>query len=360
MSGAGYSNGVVVIAVGARTAVGLSADASAAAWRAGISRVAEHPRFVDKGGEPVRVAMDAAIEPERGAIDRMIEMAEAALHEACECFVGGARPRALLQLALPAARAGWNALDARPVLERVGAAATRYVDVTEATAVPRGHAGGVMALEAAVRAIEAQSCDLCLVGGVDSWIDWTALEWLDNAGRLASDSNRLGFTPGEGAAFVIVASVARARALRLPALARIAGVGSAHETKTRDATSVCVGEALTQTIRDATAGLSLPDDKVVTTYCDINGERYRSEEFMYVPLRVWAPFVDANQFDTGVDAWGDVGAASGPLLVALAAVSGRRGWAKGSSVLVWTGSDSGERAAMSLKLAVGAAEGDAR
>ena len=29
----------------------------------------------------------------------------------------------------------------------------------------------------------------------------------------------------------------------------------------------------------------VPDERIATTYCDINGERRRTDEFLYVPLR---------------------------------------------------------------------------
>ena len=103
-------------------------------------------------------------------------------------------------------------------------------------------------------------------------------------------------------------------------------------------------------IAGATHPLRLPHEKIATTYCDINGERRRSEEFFYVPLRLSAPFIDANRYESPADAWGDVGAASGPLYVALAVASAERGYARGPHVLAWTSSDGGTRAAVTLTL----------
>lgn len=98
------------------------------------------------------------------------------------------------------------------------------------------------------------------------------------------------------------------------------------------------------------ASLRLPHEKVATTYCNINGERWRTDEFLYVPLRLHAPFIDANRYESPADAWGDVGAASGPLYVALAVASAERGYARGRHVLAWTSSDGGTRAAVTLTL----------
>ncbi len=77
----------------------------------------------------------------------------------------------------------------------------------------------------------------------------------------------------------------------------------------------------------------------------MNGEPYRADEFAYTIVRHGGRFVDASDFLTPADCWGDVGAASGPLFVVLAATSGQRGYAKGALTLFWTSSDSGERCA---------------
>jgi 3-oxoacyl-[acyl-carrier-protein] synthase-1 len=352
MSGAGQSGRVAIIGVGARTPVGLTADASAAAWRAGVSRLGFHPRFVDKAGEPMRAAFDARLDPDLPVAARMLEMATAAVQEACAGLATVGRPAASLLVGLPAPRPGWPELDTAPLLQRLSQVAAEFVNVQRVIPFAKGHASGLLALEAAARDIEAGTAEVCLVGGVDSWLDYRALAWLDAERRLASDANRLGFTPGEAAAFVLVTSVSVARAMQQPTLARIRGVGSAHEPNSLGTDTICVGEGLTAAIRNATAALRLPQEKIATAYCDINGERYRSEEFMYVPLRLWAPFVDSNRYDAPADSWGDVGAATGPLLVALAAVSGRRAWAKGEHVLVWASSDHGARGAVTLSLPV--------
>ena len=50
------SDSVHIVAVGARTPLGLTAESSAAAVRAGIRRLTHHPLFVDRMAEPVTVA----------------------------------------------------------------------------------------------------------------------------------------------------------------------------------------------------------------------------------------------------------------------------------------------------------------
>src|SRR5437867_4168013 len=100
-----------VVAFRARTPVGLGAEPSAAAVRAAISRVAEHPILMDGAGQPLRCARDPLLAPSAlGAVARLGEMAIAALGEVLAKVSAGralpARPRLLL--ALPEARPGFG------------------------------------------------------------------------------------------------------------------------------------------------------------------------------------------------------------------------------------------------------------
>jgi len=48
---------------GARTPLGLDCRASAAAVRAGISAIADHPFMIDRFGLPMKVTRDAELDP---------------------------------------------------------------------------------------------------------------------------------------------------------------------------------------------------------------------------------------------------------------------------------------------------------
>ncbi len=66
---------VHIVAVGARTPLGLNADSSIAAVRAGISEVSEHPFILDQKAEPVRLALDFELDPGLMGVERFIAMA---------------------------------------------------------------------------------------------------------------------------------------------------------------------------------------------------------------------------------------------------------------------------------------------
>ncbi|PRP93614.1 hypothetical protein [Enhygromyxa salina] len=97
----------------------------------------------------------------------------------------------------------------------------------------------------------------------------------------------------------------------------------------------------------ALAGLRLPAEAAGMIFSDINGERYRSEEWGFVALRAPEAF-GSSSYEAPVDCWGDVGAASGALFGVLSVRSWARGYALGSRALLMTGSTSGLRGAILL------------
>lgn len=338
---------IQVVGVGARTPVGLRAASSAAAVRAGISRVVEHPYMLDKVGEPFRVALDQTL-TETDRLGRLIALGVSAAAEAIEGLDLAPATRLGFYVALPqqgtfgdTPRLG-RLTDA--LLERI--APRCHVSVET---IPFGHAAGVRAIALAQHALGSGSADLALVLGTDSHIDPDFLERLDEDGRLMSSDNRWGYPPGEGAGALLFARSDFARRAGLPSLARLQGVGMSQESNTVLSERVSVGIGLSQAIRDACAELA-GGETVSSVYCDLNGERYRSSEYLYTVLRLAGEMSEPTSYVSAVDAWGDVGAASIPLLTVLAVASAARGYAAGPHALVWASSESGLRGATLYQL----------
>ena len=338
---------VSVIGVGARTPLGFNVASSAAAVRAGISAVREHPYFVDAAGEPVAVTVDAAISPDADGVDRLYALAIAAIHEALEPLA----PANDFDTPIPAVVGLCEPRPGRPA--QLEAEFTRRLEAAlpiRVTTVPHGHSAGLMALQEAARMISAGQTDYCLAGGVDSYLQWETLEWLDIKRQLMSDQNRSGFVPGEGAGFCLLASTRVARRQRLDVLSWLVSAATARERHLIKTDDICIGEGLSEAIRKATASLRLPEERLNALYCDLNGERYRSEEFTFTVLRAQSAFVNMLDNMTPADCWGDMGAASGPLFASLAIASGARGYARGPRAMLWTSSEGGYRSAAVLHL----------
>ena len=336
-----------IVGCGARTVVGLRAWTTAAAVRAGISRLGFHPYLLDQHGDEMRVAMDGKLDERLGGEDRMRLLAEWPLEEACEP-VAPFLLRAAVFLGLPEPRPGWSADAALPLARDVVAEVAPAIHPERVVALPHGHASALMGMARAIETLRAGDCEVAIVGGVDSYMHVDTLEWLDGGGRLHNDrDSRSSFVPGEGAGFVALASRSWCRAHRVPVLARVVGLGLAEEPNRIGTQTVCTGEGLSRAIREATQGLALPEEKIGDTFCDINGERYRNEEFAFAALRNPHPFVDANRFTAYADGWGDVGAATGALLTICAVASLRgRHFAKTDHVMVIASSEGGLRGAL--------------
>lgn len=339
-----------IIAVGARTPVGLRAESTAAAIRAGLGRIRHHPFLIDDAAEPVRVGIDARLDAALAVWQRIAVLASSAIAE-----VAAKAPRAVASaermrvlLSLPEARPGFAEADAARVVEAIAREAKRLPRLFAVETVGRGHAGVLRGLEVASERIARDEKAIYLLCGAESYLDDRTIAWLEKGNQLIKDGSRDGFTPGEAAGAVLVASEARARQIGAPALARVRGVATAVETRPTKGDADCLGEGLAKAVGAAAASLKLPREAIDTVYCDINGERYRTEEWGLAYLRRQHLFKTAGYIFWAASC-GDVGAASGALACVLAVQSWQRKYAEGPRALVCAGSESGVRGAAILE-----------
>jgi len=344
------TRGVAITAVTARTPVGLRADSSAAAVRAGISRQRFHPHFVDPTGERIRGATDGLLDSNIQGTPRLAALAGDALAQMCRLLPRtGTAVRIPVLLSVPEHRPGFMAADEAKLLAELQRAAPPMLALQVAH---RGHAGALHALGLAAQWISAGQAELVLVGGVESYFHADTIDWLIENDQLAMENGRSPFVPGEGACFLALASAQ----IGLPALAWLRGAHSTQETSLIKTDAINQAKALTAAVNHAAAGLRLPDEAVDDVWCDLNGERYRTDEWSYVLQR--SPHVfkqehgKAVSYQMAADAWGDMGAASGALLTMLAVRSWQRSYAQGPRALVFAGSEKGLRSAVVLEKGV--------
>lgn len=325
-----------VVGAGAQTPVGRYVLAAAAAVRCGISAYAEHPFMIDKHGEPMVVARADWLDEALPLADRVVALAVDAAREALSPL-GERLPSLRRQIRVHLALSSENLPDPaqrQEVLDRFAAETGFSPTDPPIESVADGHAGGLLALENAFRQLRSGEASICLVGGADSWLEPERLEAIDSSGNLHSVNYSWGFTPGEGAGFCLVATAETARRLGLAPLAELLAVATAHETKLMGTQTVCVGEGLTAAFR----GVLDPKRPVAHSYCDFNGETYRADEYGFTVCRTRECFEDAGSFTAAAECWGDVGAASGPLALALPLAAWSRGYAKGPMSLAWCSS----------------------
>jgi 3-oxoacyl-[acyl-carrier-protein] synthase-1 len=347
------SNAIYIAAVGARTPLGFQAAPAAAAVRAGITGLGQHPFMVDRVGDLMPAAVVPDLDPLIMGPERLIALAEAALIEAC-APLNSARPpwlRLPVFLGLPTLRPGFTQQNAEAV--QIGVARLRGLpaEISEVNVFPHGHAAGLSALSSAVRRIQDGALEMCLVGGVESYFHPDTMEWLDANRQLTGSVSRSGFVPGEGAGFCLLMTERLGRRLGLRPLARVLAVAVARETKLMKTSDICLGEGLTAAVRSAVGCLRPPAETIASVICDINGERYRSEEWGFVCLHLSQYFDDPTAYASPAECWGDMGAASGPLFAMLVCEAAARRYSKGPRSMVWASSEGGERGVAVLETA---------
>lgn len=301
-----------VAGAGARTSMGRSLKASAVAARARLAEFVDHPFMIDESGFPMTVARDPSLDEGLARDQRLAQLAAAAADEACAALEPQGRLRARLLLALPGCLdPDIAAVDVDHVAAAVRGVLRDRLDITAQSVSQRGHVAGIEAVQAAL----AQPFDgWTLLVGADSWLDAATLEWLDAEQLLRVRSRPFGFVPGEAAAALLLTP--RAGAATILSINAAAIASEAPEALARDQPRL--GRALSRAARTV-----LADAPYATrTLCaDLNGLPGRADEVGYTVLRVREHLHDELQSLTPAEWFGDVGAASVPLALALAAAA---------------------------------------
>ena len=337
---------LAIIGMGAITAVGWDATQTCAAIRAGITGFADSDYF-QEGEEPVPlIAACAPTDPppdDAHEFDRLKILAIPALQE-CLASSGLSASSTPILLGIREPHRGEPDSDTRlgDILKAIGAGLSCQLH-RDSAVIPEGNASAYRALKQARDWIESGRFTACIVGGVDSFVNVDDLTRYEEAHRLKREGVAQGFIPGEGAAFVAVSSIGADDEGRV--FGRINGIGLANEDPSVTAiadghpTGLGLKKALENTIADA----EIPESSITLRVSDMNGELYRGVESMFVLSR----FYQTRRVN--LDMWlpaacvGEIGAAVGSLLIILAAIGTRKGYAPGHVVMCETSSDSGFR-----------------
>jgi 3-oxoacyl-[acyl-carrier-protein] synthase I len=205
-----------------------------------------------------------------------------------------------------------------------------------------GRAGFGIALDEARNLLQTGQVPYVIVGGIDSYQQERLLVNLDADGRLASAHGPSdGFIPGEGAAWLLLSLQPNDQGIALADWRLDEEPGHLYSQ------APYKGDALASACRaliDANAPLTIE-----RLYSSANGERYWAKELGVMVTRALskmpAPLVHIHP----ADVWGDLGAATGPALVALA-VSHLEKTPGAGPVLVSCASDQGLRTLALLKM----------
>lgn len=319
-----------IVAVGARSPLGLTSLQVAMCVRA-KKREPRNCLFTDSRNKPIGICLTGGLHARLFGFERMLGMAVPAFVEALEELELPTPPAVVI--ALPES----TRPDAHPSFTGfVEALAVRSgIDIAhESSSVVRnGHAGTAHALEKGLALLE-QGAETVIVGAVDSYYHPGVLAWLDETYRLDAADRQDGFTPSEGAAFLVLK--------KSGGIAQIDSVATAKEHTWED-DEPNIGAAMTGLLESHAA---TPFGWVMT---DNNGERHRSREWAMVSMR--GAVAHEVRLEHPCAELGDVGAASGALFMSVAWELWRTGCAPTNRLLLALHSESGERGAIVMRQA---------
>lgn len=204
--------------------------------------------------------------------------------------------------------------------------------------------GIVTLLRRAAELLRSGKVSRCLVGGVDSLLE---PRWMEagNVLRILKTATRpVGFMPGEGAAFLCVEDVERARREERPILATVEGLALQQDAANRFASPPPDGRALSEVIR---ASLQQAPERCAGLYCDLNGDAVRAQEWGLTQVRLGRESVPPSSV-VPAESFGETRAAYGFIAASMATQAFARGYHPSDTLLIWAASDSGARGSFTL------------
>jgi 3-oxoacyl-[acyl-carrier-protein] synthase-1 len=333
---------VLVKAASVISAAGDCVEQTCTSIRAGICAFKQHEARVSASADetrPVTAAPVAAIDPAIVGAARLIQLLAPVLRDVvarAELARRDLGDTALL-LALPAPEAAMSAwgLGDEFLDELRKHTGLRFAS---AAAFAAGHAGMISLLAEASALLATERVRSCVVAGVDSYLSPDRLAALDASYRLKSARNVDGLVPGEAAAALVVEAADRRRPRGAP-LGVVSAVGLGEEPETVCSEKASTGRGLCEALR-AVVPASCP-----WVICDLNGESYRAFEWGVARTRMGEVFSALRRVVVPAASLGDVGAATGGVLLASALAALQRGYAPAEEAIVWSASDGPLRAA---------------
>lgn len=334
-----------IIGVGACSPLGFDARQTALGIRA--RKIVPRPvQMLDRNGHRFGSARAVGMPEDLFGARRAIAIAARAVREcARDAGIAPDKPTrvfvAIAERGRPMPPEDDDVLPARVFLPELERASGQRIDGSGSELIRLGHAGMAVVLE---RAIAQAGGEPVLVGCVDTYHHPDTIRWLERELRVLGESIHNGFIPSEGAAFVAIGSPKADRRPFAKILHATSGVEQIPDGQPR------LAELMTELVR---AGAQKLGTRVVPwAMTDLNGERHRTKEWMFVTVR------NKDVLQGGVtredhlgQLVGDAGAATGALGVAYVATAFRTGFAPASSVLMALHSDGDERGVIVLEAA---------
>jgi len=347
-------NNIVITATSGVTAVGADMQQTCAAINAGITPFVEHEYITCTPSDPewdedlpTYVATAPFISPFLNTSERLTLLAIPAI---TELFAKSKLKRSSLAktglfLALPVKDKSTESLALNDswlndLKKQIGLSGLAISKVSSS-----GNIGVSLLINEVIGLLNNGQLEQCIIGGVDSYLFAERIAYLDQQWRIKSARNVDGFIPGEGAAMLMLETKANADKRNVTPLAQLSGIGQGSEEKHFFSQLSSNGQGLASAIKGA-VHKDGTTKQVSNIYCDFNGESYYANEWGLMQVRLASIFNDVKAFNHPADCYGNVGAASGALLLASAVENLQQESASNNNTLVVTANDSGQRSAL--------------
>ncbi len=316
---------VYIAGMGMITPLGDSVEKTAAAVRAGISgyQVSDYDNQqgqpITMAGVPEDIFADMDVQIDEGdyyceQYDRIIKMAIFALQQTVDAS-GLAEPVPLI-LAMPEVLPDIKQMSTETLVTNLlNQGLPIEVDTTRF--INTGRAAGIQALDLAQRNLYDLDVDFVLVGGSDSYWHYPLLAQLDKSERLLAPESMNGFAPGEGAAFMLLTRHPEKAMVKDGHIVALHQPGVSEEAGHLSSEQPYRGDGLSDAFKQALS--IVPNKKINTVYGSLNGENFWAKEYGVAMMRNHRYFQDDTRLEHPADCYGDPGAASGLILMAMAA-----------------------------------------
>lgn len=316
---------VYVAGVGMITSVGVDAHMTVASVKAGVSGY-RSSEYVNMQEQPITMACipDEVFETMTCSLDegecyseqfdRIIKAAILAIQEAVnDQPISEAIP---LILGFPDETSQKDYIPLNHLVNNLIIQNTLPLSSDMVHIVPTGRASGIQGLNSAFQCLYQQNNRFVLLGGSESYMSAARLSRLDEKARLLAPNRQDGFVPGEGACFLLLTkhpefaltSNGCAVAILQPGIGQEAG----HYYSERP----YHGDGLDQAFKKAFNGYSGKGIDMI--YSSMNGEHYWAKEHGVAMMRNKQFIQDTVEIEHPADCLGDLGVATGPVLLGLA------------------------------------------
>jgi 3-oxoacyl-[acyl-carrier-protein] synthase-1 len=343
---------VKIVGCGAVTPVGLSALSSCAAIRAHVAGFSESSFFHQSFGSevsPVPERITQARVPLDGTdfvqndFRRLIKFAASAVRECAKGNAIDVRRTALIVGIRNAhrRRPAFPKTDVEWLDEIESELGTRFSD--RSCVIAEGHTSVFQGLLVARELLRDNAADACIVGGVDSYLNIFDMHGLVSSHRVVGPSVSRGLIPGEGAAFLAIVD-SRADPVRQGEVC-IMGIGLASEDPQSTVLSDGhpTGRGLQHALEAAVADSGVSEARINLRISDQNGETYRADEALLASIRFYKTYRQHLEIWHPADCLGDMGAASGAMLLILGWAGLSQGYAPADVAMCESSSDGGTR-----------------